>query len=137
MPHPGPDEDWTSLCFGYGKSGRLGTGDARNRNLPVHILGRLTRRVVTGIAATEDHSLCCTNDGGVGGVFSLGSNGFGQLGHSLGRGSGIDTQNNDNNATIFAGRMLPRHVEAGGMKQSFVVAVAAVDRHSVALTMLR
>jgi alpha-tubulin suppressor-like RCC1 family protein len=77
------------FAFGDGKSGRLGTGDARNRNLPVRILGRLTRRVVTGIAAAEDHSLCCTEDGA---VFSWGSNGFGQLGHSLGhslgRGSG-------------------------------------------------
>jgi len=124
------------FAFGYGKSGRLGTGDARNRNLPVRILGRLTRRVVTGIAAAEDHSLCCTDDGA---VFSWGSNGFGQLGHSLGRGSGgsgIDNQNNDDDATIVAGRMSPRRVEAGGMKQSFVVSVAAGDRHSVALTRL-
>jgi alpha-tubulin suppressor-like RCC1 family protein len=123
------------FAFGYGKSGRLGTGDASNRPLPVRILGRLTRRVVTGIAAAEDHSLCCTDDGA---VFSWGSNGFGQLGHSLGRGSGgsIDNQNNDNDAAIVASRMSPRRVEAGGMKQSFVVSVAAGDRHSVALTRL-
>ena len=48
------------FAFGYGKSGRLGVGDTRNRILPARVLGRLTRRVVTGVAAAEDHSLCCT-----------------------------------------------------------------------------
>ena len=108
------------FAFGYGKSGRLGVGDARNRNLPARVLGQLTRRVVTDIAAAVDHSLCCTDDGE---IFAWGSNGFGQLGHA----------DRDDDA-IAAGRLSPRRVEGGGMRQSFVVAVAAGDRHSVALT---
>jgi hypothetical protein len=110
------------FAFGYGKSGRLGTGDVRNRNLPVRVLGQLTRRVVMGIAAAVDHSLCCTDDGE---LFAWGSNGFGQLGHS-----GADRDD----GAISAGRLSPRRVEGGGMRQAFVVAVAAGDRHSVALT---
>jgi hypothetical protein len=40
----------------------------------------------------------------------------------------------DDDATV--GRLSPRRVEGGGMRQSFVVAVSAGDRHSVALTRL-
>ncbi|KAL3811795.1 hypothetical protein ACHAXA_000916 [Cyclostephanos tholiformis] len=113
------------FAFGYGKSGRLGVGDARNRNLPVRVLGQLSRRVVTGIAAAVDHSLCCTEDGE---IFSWGSNGFGQLGHLPG-GADRDVD------AVATGRLSPRRVEGGGgFRQSFVVAVAAGDRHSVALT---
>jgi len=40
----------------------------------------------------------------------------------------------DDDATV--GRLSPRRVEGGGLRQSFVVAVSAGDRHSVALTRL-
>ena len=56
-----------------------------------------------------------------GSVFAWGSNGFGQLGMS---------SNQDQNSS----KLSPRRVES--MKQCFVVAVAAGERHSVALTKL-
>lgn len=76
--------------FGYGKGGRLGTGDEIHRPLPTRILGSLTKRIVASIAAAENHSLCSTNDGK---VFAWGSNGFGQLGYSTsGLGDGDDNR---------------------------------------------
>ncbi|KAL7534030.1 hypothetical protein ACHAXR_007460, partial [Thalassiosira sp. AJA248-18] len=113
------------FSFGLGKGGRLGTGDESHRPLPTQILGPLTKRIVASIAAAENHSLCSTSGGD---VYAWGSNGFGQLG-ILSR-----DQNNDQN-TNNNSRLTPRRVE-GVLKQSFVVAVAAGDRHSVALTRL-
>ena len=104
--------------FGYGKGGRLGTGDEHHRPLPTRILGSLTKRIVASIAAADNHSLCSTNDGK---VFAWGSNGFGQLGYS--------TSSGDESSS----RLSPRRVE-GELKQAFVIAVAAGARHSVALT---
>ena len=43
-----------------------------------------------GIAAEEDHLLCCTNDGE---VYAWVSNGFAQLGHKVGRGGSMDHDN--------------------------------------------
>ena len=107
------------FAFGYGKSGRLGTGDENHRPLPTPIFGQLTNRIVVSIAAAENHSLCSTSDGK---VFAWGSNSFGQLG-----------TRKDSDPTSITSRLSPRRVE-GLLKQSFVVAVAAGDRHSVALT---
>mmetsp|Transcript_27403 Transcript_27403/g.27779 ORF Transcript_27403/g.27779 Transcript_27403/m.27779 type:complete len:129 (-) Transcript_27403:344-730(-) len=46
--------------FGLGKSGRLGNGDENHRPLPTRILGSLTKRRVSSIAAALKHLLCCT-----------------------------------------------------------------------------
>ena len=105
--------------FGYGKGGRLGTGNEHHRPLPTRILGSLTKKIVASIAAAENHSLCSTSDGK---VFAWGSNGFGQLGYS--------TSSGDESCSS---RLSPRRVE-GELKQAFVIAVAAGARHSVALT---
>ncbi|KAL3791662.1 hypothetical protein HJC23_003919 [Cyclotella cryptica] len=104
------------FAFGLGKGGRLGTGDENHRPLPTRILGPLSKRIVACIAAAENHSLCTTAFDG--GCYAWGSNGFGQLGmpSDLDQGS----------------RLSPRRVE--DLKAVFVVAVAAGDRHSVALT---
>mmetsp|Transcript_7361 Transcript_7361/g.12870 ORF Transcript_7361/g.12870 Transcript_7361/m.12870 type:complete len:1490 (+) Transcript_7361:225-4694(+) len=110
------------FSFGLGKGGRLGTGDENHRPLPTRILGPLTNRIVASIAAAENHSLCSTSEGD---VYAWGSNGFGQL--------GILSSNNANGNNN--GRLSPRRVE-GELKHAFVVAVAAGDRHSVALTRL-
>jgi len=107
--------------FGYGKGGRLGTGDEHHRPLPTRILGSLAKRIVASIAAAENHSLCSTSDGK---VFAWGSNGFGQLGYST-------ASSSDESSS----RLSPRRIE-GELKQVFVVAVAAGARHSVALTLL-
>jgi hypothetical protein len=48
------------FAFGLGKGGRLGTGDENHRPLPTRILGPLTKRIVSSIAAAENHSLCAT-----------------------------------------------------------------------------
>jgi len=113
------------FSFGLGKGGRLGMGDENHRPLPTRILGPLTKRIVASIAAAENHSLCSTSDGD---VYAWGSNGFGQLGISN---SGLDSNNSGGSSRLF-----PRRVEGGDLKHAFVVAVAAGDRHSVALTRL-
>ncbi|KAL7467562.1 hypothetical protein ACHAXS_007806 [Conticribra weissflogii] len=106
------------FTFGLGKGGRLGTGDESHRPLPTRIMGPLTKRVVASIAAAENHSLCSTADGA---VFAWGSNRFGQLGMPSSQGQ-------------HSSKLSPRRVE--DLKHSFIVAVAAGDRHSVALTKL-
>jgi len=106
------------FTFGLGKGGRLGTGDESHRPLPTRIMGPLTKRVVASIAAAENHSLCSTADGA---VFAWGSNRFGQLGMPSSQGQ-------------HSSKLSPRRVE--DLKHSFVVAVAAGDRHSIALTKL-
>ncbi|KAL9185940.1 hypothetical protein ACHAXT_003717 [Thalassiosira profunda] len=115
------------FSFGLGKGGRLGTGDENHRPLPTRIMGPLTKRIVASIAAAENHSLCSTSDGA---VYAWGSNGFGQLGIMSSSSRDVDAENSGSNS-----RLSPRRVE-GELKQSFVVAVAAGDRHSVALTKL-
>jgi len=107
--------------FGLGKSGRLGTGDENHRPLPTRILGSLTKRRVSSIAAALNHSLCCTKDDGA--VYAWGSNRFGQLGRAIVNSSG----GNDTNI-----KCLPKRVEE--LKNVFVVIVAAGDSHSLALS---
>ena len=104
------------FAFGLGKGGRLGTGDENHRPLPTRVLGPLAKRIVTSIAAAENHSLCVTAFDG--GCYAFGSNGFGQL--------GMPSEQD------FNSRLTPRRVD--DLKSEFVVAVAAGDRHSVALT---
>jgi hypothetical protein len=50
------------FSFGHGKGGRLGTGDENHRPLPTRVLGPLAKRIVTSIAAAENHSLCATGE---------------------------------------------------------------------------
>ena len=74
---------------------------------------------MVGVAAAENHSLCVTSHGE---VFSWGSNRFGQLGDATG-----------STSTMACGsRSLPRRVE--DLKQHPCVAVAAGEKHSVALS---
>ncbi len=105
------------FTFGLGTGGRLGTGDERHRPLPTRVLGALMKRNVTAIAAAENHSLCVTSDGN---VFAWGSDRFGQLGV---------TTNDESQTTT---RCLPRRVDE--LKQIHCVAVAAGEKHSVALS---
>ena len=117
----------------------LGTGDETHRSLPTRILGPLAKRIVTSIAAAENHSLCVTGEINIlsmifgmlfcdfssyfcswkafdGGCYAWGSNGFGQL--------GMPSEQQE--------RLSPRRVD--DLKTVFVVSVAAGARHSVALT---
>ncbi len=109
-------------AFGLGKGGRLGLGDDQPQQcpLPKRVLGPLQRRQVVGVAAAENHSLCVTSQGD---VFSWGSNRFGQLGdHAIG----------SSPVAPCGSRSLPRRVE--NLKQHPCVAVAAGEKHSVALS---
>ena len=115
------------LAFGLGKTGRLGTGDENHRPLPTRVLGPLARRHVLSIAAAVNHSLCSTSDGG---LYSWGSDRFGQLG--LGTVSSGASKAKGSFDGAVEQRCIPRRVES--MRNAFVVAVAAGDRHSVALT---
>mmetsp|Transcript_16761 Transcript_16761/g.19104 ORF Transcript_16761/g.19104 Transcript_16761/m.19104 type:complete len:1470 (-) Transcript_16761:116-4525(-) len=107
--------------FGLEKCGRLGLGDQQTQQcpLPKRVLGALQRRKVVSAAVAENHSLCVTS---IGEVFSWGSNRFGQLGDVT-----------ENASAIQCGsRSLPRRVE--DLKQYPCVAVAAGEKHSVALS---
>lgn len=104
--------------FGLNKGGRLGLGDdcPQQCPLPRRILA-LRRRKVVAVAAAENHSLCVTLDGM---VFAWGSNQFGQLG------------DNPTGSTGTTSRSIPKPVD--DMKQTPCIAVAAGERHSVALS---
>jgi alpha-tubulin suppressor-like RCC1 family protein len=106
-------------AFGLGKGGRLGTGNENHCPLPVRILGALEKRQVVAVSAAENHSLCVTSDGS---VFAWGQNGFGQLGIPKTASSSASSEQ----------KFLPQRVEA--LRQSFMVMVAAGDRHSMALS---
>ena len=101
-------------AFGLGKGGRLGIGDESHCPLPTRVLGQLSSRRVVAVAAAENHSLCTTKCGY---VFAWGSNRFGQLGQS---------------PTEDSTRNTPRRID--DLRNSFCVAVAAGERHSVALS---
>ena len=107
--------------FGLNKGGRLGLGDdcPPQCPLPRRIVASLKRKHVKAIAAAENHSLCVTSDGC---VWAWGSNQFGQLGENTMNGAG-------NNSSS---RSIPKQVEE--LKQIPCVAVAAGERHSVALS---
>lgn len=109
-------------AFGLGKGGRLGLGDDQPQQcpLPKRVLGPLQRRKVVSVAAAENHSLCVTSQGD---VYSWGSNRFGQLGDHATGSSPIAT---------CGSRSIPRRVE--NLKQHPCVAVAAGEKHSVALS---
>jgi len=103
--------------FGFGKGGRLGTGDDKHCPLPVRILGPFAKRKIISVSAAENHSLAATQDGK---VYAWGSNRFGQLGY------------NNSNSVGKDDRFIPRKVEE--LKRMFVVKVASGLRHSVALS---
>ena len=109
-------------AFGLGKGGRLGLGDDQPQQcpLPTRVLGPLQRRQVVSVAAAENHSLCVTSQGD---VYSWGSNRFGQLG---------DHTTGSSPVSPCGSRSVPRRVE--NLKQHPCVAVAAGEKHSVALS---
>lgn len=110
------------LACGLGKGGRLGTsGQEQSTPIPLRVKGSLAKRQVVFIAAADNHSLCVTKEGGH--VYSWGSNRFGQL-------DGCCSASSNNNATNSF-RCLPHRVV--DLKKP-CVAVAAGERHSVALT---
>jgi len=98
--------------WGWGECGRLGVGHEECAVSPTEV-ALLSHRNVVGVAAGEQHSVCCTATGE---VYAWGSNRFGQLG------GGAD-------GNLRPNSVLPMKVEVLGVARS----VAAGSRHSAAV----
>lgn len=106
------------LC-GFGPGGRLGTGDEATRFGFVCIeTGGLANRKVVAVALGQDHSLAITDHGG---IFSWGSNKYGQLGYGLPR------TNNKDDVPI---QDSPRQIY-NPFKKEIILGAAASAIHSV------
>ena len=109
-------QDGTVWTIGYGEAGQLGDGTHRSMNRPVMVLG-LTE--VTAISAGYMHALALKKDGT---LWAWGDNHYGELGNPC-----FDLSSQaikpDNSA---------KPVRCGTL--AGVVAMAAGDKHSVALT---
>ncbi|KAH8427604.1 BTB domain and ankyrin repeat protein [Aspergillus melleus] len=106
------------LC-GFGPGGRLGTGDESTRFGFVCIeTGGLANRKIVAVALGQDHTLAITDHGG---VFSWGSNKWGQLGYGLPR------TNNKDDVPI---QDSPRQI-FNPFKKELILGAAASSIHSV------
>ncbi|KAI9046352.1 BTB domain and ankyrin repeat protein [Aspergillus affinis] len=106
------------LC-GFGPGGRLGTGDESTRFGFVCIeTGGLANRKIVAVALGQDHTLAITDHGG---VFSWGSNKWGQLGYGLPR------TNNKDDVPI---QDSPRQI-FNPFKKEIILGAAASSIHSV------
>jgi len=109
-------QDGTVLAWGYNGNGQLGDGTTTNRNEPVSVLDASSTPLnnIIALAVGGNHSLALKSDGT---VIAWGYNGNGQLGD----GTNIQRVNpqllRDNNGVAITG----------------IVAIAAADRHSLAL----
>lgn len=82
------DPESNLFMCGFGPGGRLGTGDESTRfSFACIETGGLAKKKVISIALGQDHSLAITEQGG---IFSWGSNKFGQLGYNLPRAQNRD-----------------------------------------------
>lgn len=109
------------IC-GYGKGGRLGTGDENTRFSYVPIEeGALAGKKVITVALGQNHTLAVASDGS---ILSWGTNTYGQLGYSLPRPALQDEE---------PVCLSPRQI-FGPLKKEFIIGVAASVQHSVAHT---
>ena len=108
------------MC-GFGKGGRLGTGDEATsfHYVPVYKGGLMGKRVIH-VALGQDHSLAISSEGE---VFAWGSNAFGQLGFASANQAVQDEPV----------QLHPRQVY-GQLKRELVVGAAASRIHSVVHT---
>ena len=105
----------TVFSWGSNSYGKLGNNIAPQSLVPVAVTGALAGKTVVAIAAGTNHSLALTSNGT---VFAWGANIDGQLG---------------NNSTVTS--PVPVAVDASGvLAGKTVVAIAAGDKHSMALT---
>lgn len=106
------------MC-GFGKGGRLGSGDETTRFgfISVHG-GGLSGKKVVHIALGQNHTIAISSEGE---TFTWGSNGFGQLGYALNTSTMMDEEPT---------QLLPRQV-FGPLKRELVVGAAASSIHTV------
>ncbi|KAI9472025.1 MAG: hypothetical protein EXX96DRAFT_582639 [Benjaminiella poitrasii] len=101
------------LVCGFGRGGRLGTGKEIDTQLtPVRV--SWPERIVT-VALGRDHTVAVTENGN---VITFGSNRYGQLGHEM------DRQE----------QLVPRKIQAQGLKKQPIMGAAASSVHSVVYT---
>lgn len=109
------------MC-GFGKGGRLGSGDEITRFGFISIHGgALSGKKVIHIALGQNHTIGISSEGE---TFTWGSNGFGQLGYAPNTSTTMDQEPT---------QMLPRQV-FGSLKRELVVGAAASSIHSVVHT---
>lgn len=109
------------MC-GFGKGGRLGTGDEATRFHYVPIFhGGLIGKKIIQVALGQNHSLAISSEGE---VYAWGSNTFGQLGFTLASPSLQDEE---------PVQLLPRQVY-GQLKRELIIGAAASRIHSVVHT---
>ena len=109
------------MC-GFGKGGRLGSGDEITRFgfISVHN-GGLSGKKVIHVALGQNHTIAISSEGE---TFTWGSNGFGQLGYAPNTSSAVDEE---------PSQILPRQV-FGPLKRELVVGAAASGIHTVVHT---
>jgi alpha-tubulin suppressor-like RCC1 family protein len=109
--------DGSVFAWGSNGDGQLGDGTTIKRATPVPVLstGALAGKTVVAISAGEDHSLALTADGI---VYAWGGNDYGQLGDGT-------TTRQTSPAAVLA---------PAGWGADPIVAIAAGDHHSLALT---
>ncbi|KAL4739616.1 hypothetical protein BDV11DRAFT_187299 [Aspergillus similis] len=113
------DPESNLFMCGFGPGGRLGTGDESTRFSFVCIEGGgLANKKVVSVALGQDHTLAITENGG---IFSWGSNKFGQLGYGLPR------ANNKDDVPI---QLSPRQI-FNPFKKEVILGAAASAVHSV------
>ena len=109
------------MC-GFGKGGRLGSGDETTRFgfISVHG-GGLSGKKVVHVALGQNHTIALSSEGE---TFTWGSNGFGQLGYA---------PNTSSAANEEPTQLFPRQV-FGSLKREIVVGAAASSIHTVVHT---
>ena len=109
------------MC-GFGKGGRLGSGDETTRFgfISVHG-GGLSGKKIIHVALGQNHTIAISSEGE---TFTWGSNGFGQLGYVPNTSSATDEEPT---------QLLPRQV-FGPLKRELVVGAAASSIHTVVHT---
>ena len=109
------------MC-GFGKGGRLGSGDEITRFGFISIHGgALSGKRIIHIALGQNHTIAISSEGE---TFTWGSNGYGQLGYAPNTSTTMDEEPT---------QLLPRQV-FGPLKRELVVGAAASSIHSVAHT---
>ena len=116
------DPESNLFICGFGPGGRLGSGDESTRfSFTCVETGGLSGKKVASVALGQDHTLAITDQGG---VFSWGSNKYGQLGYNLPR---------SNNKKDVPLQLTPRQI-FNPFKKEVMHGVAASSIHSVVFT---